>query len=355
MKKIFCLFLSICLIYLAGMYRYLALMVLAVGQMLLVVFSAIQVYSCRRRVQAGFEKSIMAAEKDETFFSEIFVNYEGEFPPGKLRLFMKYGYGEKKKRKSLCGTVNEKTVFSVCPAYCGMAEVRLDGIRVYDSFSIGSAKRKLSDCMRVMVFPRERALDIQDLEVRNEEGPEKSTANSALVLGRDELRQIRGYREGDSPRHLHWKLSARMDELLVREYEQEDKGRAELFLDLDGQKAASLQEKDAFYELLSALLLGLLKKRASIQVCWQARDFGEGMMEITNTAQCRELLAKLYILAADNTDEAEGGDRKQTWKNRYRESLVLDSRLRLFQGSRLLYQFSKERLEEEIQKKTFIW
>lgn len=77
MKKIFCLFLSIYLIYLAGMYRYLALMVLAVGQMLLVVFSAVQVYSCRRKVQAGFGKSIMAVEKDETLFKE---GWEREFP-----------------------------------------------------------------------------------------------------------------------------------------------------------------------------------------------------------------------------------------------------------------------------------
>lgn len=201
--------------------------------------------------------------------------------------------------------------------------------------------------MQIMVFPRERVLDIQVPDIGAQGDLGANRAEAFAVSGSDELRQVREYREGDSCRYFHWKLSARADELLVREYEQERRGQAGLFLDLGGHGAAAPRDRDAFYELLSALIMGLLRRRDTIRVCWQGSG-AEEAMEIGDFAQCRELLARLYLMTA-------AGDVKETektggrWGQQGGETFILDTRFCLFRGDRLLYRFSRERLLSEIQ------
>ena len=306
MKRMFFLSLSVSLVYLAGMYRYPALMVLAVGQLLLALFLKIQVHVCGRQVQAGFRRNLVSAVKGEPVSCGLSADYRERLPAGRLRFSIRYGYGDRKKKKRLYGNAGDENTFSICPAYCGMAELCLKEVRVYDYFFLGAVKQKISDKMRIMVFPRERALNLWFPDARMQREPEDCRREASGLQGNGQIRQIREYREGDSPKSVHWKLSARTDRLLVREYEREEKGRAELFLDLSGHGEAKPREKDAFYELLSALLLGLLQNRDSVLVCWQEAR-GKRRMDITEPSRCRELLAKLYLLpSGGETAESAG-------------------------------------------------
>lgn len=75
----------------------------------------------------------------------------------------------------------------------------------------------------------------------------------------EEVRQIREYRDGDSVRHIYWNQTARRDSLWVKEYEEETKGRAVLFLDLKDGKDKTESALDAFYTLAQALIQGLMR------------------------------------------------------------------------------------------------
>jgi len=47
----------------------------------------------------------------------------------------------------------------------------------------------------------------------------------------EEFRSIRDYREGDNPRHIHWRTSARAGKLMVKEFEHREEKRIAIYLD----------------------------------------------------------------------------------------------------------------------------
>ena len=352
MKRMFFLSLSVFLFYLAGMYRYPALMILAVGQLLMALYLKIQAHVCSKRVRAGFCRKMATAVKGEPVSCGLSVGNQGKLPVGRLRFSIKYGYGDRKKKKHLYGNAGDKNNFSIRPLYCGVAELCLEKIRVYDYFFLSSVERKISDRMRIMVFPREREMKVCFSDAGKAGEPEDCVGVDFGQPGNGQIRQIREYREGDSLKSIHWKLSARTDKLLIREYEGEAKGRTELFLDLEGYGEASLREKDAFYELLSALVLGLLRSRDSVFVWWRGEAVGEGGMDVTECSQCRELLAELYFILDRDMPVERSPKRagRQEKKQGIGERLSLDLQLRLSAGGREVFRFSRENLEMELQE-----
>lgn len=339
MKRILFLLFSLFLVYVAGMYRYSVLMALGVGQVLLLLFLVIQNCICGRRIQAAFVRESVTAVKGEPILCELSVQYSGKLPLGGMGFRIGYGYGKKKKRKRLYGNGGDST-FQIQPTYCGAVRLHLEAFWLYDYFSLGKVKKKTSHKMRVMVFPREQALDILFPEAGYRGNPEADRVGAASLAGNGEIRQVREYRMGDSSRHLHWKLSARAGQLLVKEQEHEKRRRVVFCLNLEGYGESGQQDRDAFYELLSAVVLGLLRERDEILVRWRDEDLTISSMDITEAAQCRELLSRLYLLEIPGERFPADTD----------TDFVLDMRLGLFQGDRELYRFSQEDLAEEIGK-----
>lgn len=366
MKKFVFLLFSLCLFYVAGMYRYPALMVLAVGQLLLLIFLTVQSHSCKKHLNVRFAEKKAVAVKKESFSCELEIENGGWLPAGSTAFLITYGYGDKKWKEKRCvGSREEGITFSVMPMYCGVEDITLEKIRIYDYLLLGFARKKISDTMQITVFPREFALDIRCGGWESEEFSGENQAERMGIGTADEIRQIREYREGDQRSQFHWKLSARMEDLLVKEYEREQENGEELFLDLKGFDIATQEEKDRFYELLYALLLGLLRIYRKVYVSWNAADkSAEKKMEIAEAAQCRALLMRLYELAEAGTfaDKETGQETAETEKltfhsdRRYGSDreLALDTKLGLYQGEKLLCQFSAEHLEEEIRKKRIV-
>lgn len=95
----------------------------------------------------------------------------------------------------------------------------------------------------VFVFPPRYEMQIR--KESDSDGLEDQYPQVSFLPGNnyEEVRQIREYRDGDSVRHIHWNQTARRDSLWVKEYEEETKGRAVLFLDLkDGKESVYAAE-----------------------------------------------------------------------------------------------------------------
>ncbi len=338
MKRMIFLSFSLFLVYMAGMYRYPALLALGMGQALFLLFLIAQNRICGRRMQAAFERETVTAVKGGPVSCGLAVKHGGKLPPGGMGFLIGYGYGEKKRRKRLYGDGGE-TAFRIRTEYCGAVRLRLEAFWVYDYFYLGRVRKKVSHEMRVMVFPREQALDIRFPEDGHGRNPETDRTGAAPLSGDGGVFQVREYRKGDSARHVHWKLSARAGQLLIKEQEQEKRRQAVLCLDLEGHGEAGQQGRDRFYELLSAAVLGLLRERDEVLVNWRGES-GTSSMEITQASQCRELLSRLYLMEESGGSFPVEGD----------TDFVLDMGLGLFQGGRELYRFSGEGLADELGK-----
>lgn len=120
-----------------------------------------------------------------------------------------------KQRISLTGASNSSSVS--IPAHthhCGMAELRADRVRVWDYLGLFALIRPTADPVRMMITP-----------IPSDPGPINLPEGQGIRLraegtarqGRGEDYDLREYRPGDPMRSVHWKLSSKWDELIVRE------------------------------------------------------------------------------------------------------------------------------------------
>lgn len=109
-----------------------------------------------------------------------------------------------------------------------------------DPFGLFVTSRELSElewpAMRLTVFPRSfpiERLAINTFLARSITGlePTNQVGTSGDFMG------TREYRPGDSVRSIHWPLSARMGELIVKEFERNASTEVTIFLDLDSRAA----------------------------------------------------------------------------------------------------------------------
>jgi uncharacterized protein (DUF58 family) len=77
----------------------------------------------------------------------------------------------------------------------------------------------------------------------------------------DEFHHLREYRAGDNPRAIHWRSSARRNELIVREYQQNREHDLVVLLDLHGSDAGGEAARRHIEQALSVLAT----------LCWEHR------------------------------------------------------------------------------------
>ena len=101
--------------------------------------------------------------------------------------------------------------------WCGCIRFALNSWKSFDFFGICSRKRKTELCSCTVVMPEKQK---QDFSFLTKEGFDmESFRYSGSRPGDDpgETFDIREYREGDSIRQIHWKLTGKIDRLMIRE------------------------------------------------------------------------------------------------------------------------------------------
>lgn len=301
MKGILFLILTLCLFYVGGMYRSSMLLTLAIAQGLIWLLGVIQVLYCKRTLTLRLGQGDRNVTSNQPV-GKMQIENRGRFPISCFQMELifgnkKAGYSVKKKLFGCaeCGK-SEKRLEMYAP-YCGLWNLRLKRVVLYDYFFICQGKQKEDEAAEIAVFPEETEMDLKLLFEKAKKQTEEPASQIFPALEYqvpEVIRQIREYREGDPLRFMHWKLSARMDSLYVKEFEDEKKGCITLFLDMTDFSERPAGEQDAFYKVLSAFLLAFLQINFTIQVYWHKPDKQETSMEVVTKASCRALLYQLY-------------------------------------------------------------
>ncbi len=141
------------------------------------------------------------------------------FPVGQVRLFY-----EVENRFTQSITKGE-TLYRVCrsgravlpipSAHCGQIVVRITRFECRDLFSFFALRRRCPPHFVCTILPRDRepqpSVDLDAVLNRNPEWKAKPGG------GFSEEHDLRTYRPGDTGNSIHWKLSSKTDELIVRE------------------------------------------------------------------------------------------------------------------------------------------
>lgn len=408
MRKTVFLFIAFFTAYMAGEFRQLWLMVLFAMEVFLFIASFILSVYFKGKVTVELPRHSEAMEKDTWIPCRLRIRNTGKLPVSRFQVRIRYGYagnnvikgsgrigesvkqdadhtGENMKKssghieknvKKGPGYTEEKAAtreiygscnrgesvfqFEITGRYCGIMTVGVVRLRVYDYLALFCASGKVQETVEMAVYPGGQALNLDRLFPGDwaDSGFMEQTAPGSGESG-SEIRQLREYRSGDSGRYIHWNQSARTGRLWVKEYEKESDARACLFLDLDGLGDGDIRKRDAFYELLSALILGLLEKVRMVRVRWydcRRKCFEE--KEVGDRGQNRELLLMLYRMyqggscgemgrtGGEAMSPAETGSLEA--QEAGQSFLTLDGDLRLYWKGELVCGFSARHLEDQI-------
>lgn len=353
MRKLLFLALLFFIYYIAVMYKSAALMVLFLTQILLMVVMLFLSRYLGKHLSLSFSEKTIHAEKGFPFTWRFQIQNDGRLPISKFMVRFYPDKNRRKKRKlygsSDCG--EQFISYQDSLEHCGVTVFYADRLKVFDYLSLFSAKQNWKDEMRVIVFPLRLEMQIE-IELAAV-GEENWNQNTALLRGDDyeEIWRIREYQVGDTIRHIHWNQTARTEQIWVKEYGKEIKERTSLFLDLKERQNYSTSDMDAFYTLLYALILGLLRKVSSVQVYWkEGKKTGLSGMEVREESQCQQLLIQLYDAAESDMNEKSNFSME---KEEVYAVMRLNLELAWFVQEKLVFHFSKEKLIEELTHRDF--
>ena len=166
-----------------------------------------------------------------------------------------------------------KCGFSIRSDHCGMLEARVCDIRYYDwlsLFSVKQGKGAVPAKGRCMIPP-----ETFPVEIVRDSTPVPSQSAEPETLGWpgndfSEIYSLRGYEPGDDVKRIHWKLTEKTDEVLVREGSRPQEDEVLLYWDRTGKTDPAVA--DALAECVTSVGLALLQSRLRFVFCLQYPD-----------------------------------------------------------------------------------
>ncbi len=212
--------------------------VLLVVMCALPILMFIMVMVTRKGIRADFKINEKSAAKGEAFNIQIYVKNKSIFPVGKAVALVEYYnvFNNQINQLQLNFPVqannSQSVTFQLNSKFCGIVKLKLVYIRIYDPLKIFSFKTGRNIFREIAVLPEGH--EISGIISSEDRYSDESTLYSDVRPGDDpsEVFDMRDYIAGDKPNRIHWKLSSKKDEFIVKEYSLPVDSPAAVFLDL---------------------------------------------------------------------------------------------------------------------------
>lgn len=202
------------------------------------------IYGC---VRVELISSAHVVNKGEAIPISVQLTNPTIFPISNLKLYLTYknSYSNQKFTKEFQVCVDGRTKTSVIcnlfSDYAGNIEISLKAIRFYDYLKIFSLKKKLKGELKAAVLPYYYELT-ENYNTERYTRLVESDNYSPHKRGDDpsEVFAIREYREGDRLQRIHWKLSRKLDQLMIKEFSDPLNCSVLLFVNLSIPEGANV-------------------------------------------------------------------------------------------------------------------
>lgn len=161
----------------------------------------------------------------------------------------------------------ERFSFNVDTTCVGRIEVKLVSARCFDSLGLSSKAIPVDTTeTSYTVFPTLRDINVTFANEESQKLIGVTSDYSGKGRDRSEVFDVRDYQEGDSLKSVHWKLSARLGDLIVKEPARPSDYDMALFYDLASCDSFDLDQAEVVDAALSALVsvsMGLIRQGIS--------------------------------------------------------------------------------------------
>ena len=180
--------------------------------------------------------------------------------------------------------------YSLSFDYCGVYMIKAEDIRVYDLLNIFYLRLNPVDT-NAIVMPSNFAMTMTEerLGLSKKEEDQNDPSKGYDV---SEIKELREYRDGDRLSQVHWKLSTKSEELIVKEYER--LAGTCIMIACDGS-IFKLEENNQYFNFLLSFGTALLNSQIFFEIVYfDKRDLDYRRVRIDNTYDLNLTIQNMY-------------------------------------------------------------
>jgi hypothetical protein len=160
--------------------------------------------------------------------------------------------GERTKNRIFClpGLKKRSVRIRQSAPHCGLVVCTLKKVKLFDLLGVFALRKRAGKTAQVLVLPQNILLN-SELELEHPLMAQRKTASGGNPYGGYEIRE---YRPGDSLRNIHWKLSAKLNDYFVKEYNDTKPGTTMIFMSY-AKDAAAMDQVVSFFCAFAAQMM----------------------------------------------------------------------------------------------------
>ena len=238
----------------------------------------------------------------------------------------------------------------------GCHDILLKQVKIHSMFGLIYLTRKGRDFSSVLILPDIHSVNVQITEsVRNFLGD--ADVYDEFRPGHDsgETFEIRAYREKDKLQSIHWKLSAKMDELMVKENSLPKACAIVLMLEFWPLDRKKWQKKhwdaSAYLGLAASLSFALMDEKCPHFVAWYSAE-KEGIRRIrVDDEESFYLFLDAYLREAIPAKKDIREEYRKDYKNEwYLYDVKINERLEIYKNGEYFTKLDEKKIKDECEK-----
>ena len=232
----------------------------------------------------------------------------------------------------------------------GNYEITLKKLRVYDFTGLLYGNVKVAKTKVIQIMPKLIDVPITLTEsTKNFYGEADVYEDNRAGHDNSELFQVREFKAGDRLQNIHWKMSAKQDELMVKEHSMPKSCPVVLFLDYKGSKKYN-KNMTAFMQIAFSISFSLMDAGCNHYVAWYNKEDSD-LIRVRIDGD--ESFYYYIELVMKNKWMANAEDISVRYKDKYGMEpyvwkLALDESLELKKQDETIMKYSLKDLEKEI-------
>ncbi len=204
------------IIYLSIIYGSTAIALSGLAVAAFAVLSYVYLFLVRRRIRCGIEAPVAVAEPGKDVNIIISGGADGIFYEGRIKYYLKLcndmGKGKKRIRLRKTGTYNMSF------PEVGQFRITISSVKIYDPTGTLYLRKKIEKSCKIIVLPEAAPLHVVLSEgTKNFFGDADVYDDVRPGYDPSERFGVRPFADGDKIQSIHWKLSAKSDEFMVKE------------------------------------------------------------------------------------------------------------------------------------------
>ena len=341
-------------LYIAFMYRSMPMMLLVFMEAVLFVVALISLLIRCFRIRRHLEIPVGIAEKEKESLIKLVLRNENFLPVNRMKVLIVVKDAMRGKKEKYWMTLpviprgESEFIQAVSFSGTGNYEIYMRRLMIYDVTGIFHWKLWVKKQGGVQVMPEFHDVPVRlTMATKNFYGEADVYDESVPGHDNSELFQVREYRPGDRIQNVHWKLTAKQDELMVKEHSMPKACPVILFLSYRPKRKKQLLY---FLEAVASLSFSIMDAGCPHYVVWyDGTELDVMRVRVDDEESLFYMIGMLMKIKWVHCRE----DLKQRYRDRYRQdpyvwALTLDEKLQLYKETELLTKYVPKKWKDSL-------